>query len=235
MNRFILACMLATAFSGKLFSQAVVEVGGVDSAKAVFEKVDIEASFPGGIDAWRKFLERHLNPSVPVENGAPCGMYNVYAQFIVNKDGKVSGIKALTNMGFGMEQEVVRILRESGAWTPAMQNGRPVNAYRKQPVTFMVEQDGFNIRTKTPYVLYTKVDNELTLEIDDFKLENLDVTISQGTIMKKDDATYLVRVNKPGRVTVSVTNRKKKDHPVGAVSFDVRSNDTETKVVPTGN
>jgi len=32
-------------------------------------------------------------------------------------------------MGYGMEQEVLRIIQRSGNWTPAYQNKRPVNSY----------------------------------------------------------------------------------------------------------
>ena len=39
-----------------------------------------------------------------------------------------------------MEEEVMRIIKKGPKWIPAMQNGRPVNAYRRQPVTFMVEE-----------------------------------------------------------------------------------------------
>ena len=41
----------------------------------------------GGEMAWRKFLEKKLNPNVPVDNGAPAGIYKVYVQFVVNKEG----------------------------------------------------------------------------------------------------------------------------------------------------
>ena len=79
----------------------------------VFEKVDVEATFPGGETAWRKYLEKNLNPNVPVENGAPVGIYTVIVQFIVDKTGAISDIKTLTNFGYGMEQEVLRIMKNS--------------------------------------------------------------------------------------------------------------------------
>ena len=40
-----------------------------------------------------------------------------------------------------MESEVMRIIRKSPKWAPALQNGRTVNAYRKQPVTFQIEEE----------------------------------------------------------------------------------------------
>ncbi|HZI54318.1 MAG TPA: hypothetical protein VFD56_11460, partial [Chitinophagaceae bacterium] len=58
--------VLSLLVSSKLCSQVDINA---DTTKRIFEKVDVEASFPGGEQEWRKFLERNLNPSVPVDNG----------------------------------------------------------------------------------------------------------------------------------------------------------------------
>lgn len=113
-----------------------------DNDNITFDKVEVEASFPGGVQAWRSFLERTLNPVVPVDNGAPAGTYTVVIQFVVDRNGNISDIKALTNHGYGMEKEVVRVIQKSPKWLPAMQNERKVRAYRKQPVTFQITEEG---------------------------------------------------------------------------------------------
>lgn len=118
----------------------IIEVKKEDENK-IFEKVEIEASFKGGEGAWKKYLERNLNPNVPVDNGAPEGVYTVYVQFVVSKDGSISDVKALTSHGYGMEQEAIRVIKKGPAWVPAIQNGRSVNAYRKQPITFQVTSE----------------------------------------------------------------------------------------------
>lgn len=97
--------------------------------------VDLDAKFDGN---WQKFLLRNLNPQTPINNNAPQGNYTVWIQFVVDVDGNVSDIKALTNLGYGLEQEAVRVLRKATKWEPAIQNGRPVKAYRKQAITFQV-------------------------------------------------------------------------------------------------
>jgi len=106
----------------------------------VYAKVETEASFQGGFEGWRHFLESNLDPNVPVRKKAPVGVFQIIAQFIVDKDGKISDIKALTSHGFGMEQEVIRVLRKSPRWLPAVQDGRKVKAYRKQPVSFSISE-----------------------------------------------------------------------------------------------
>jgi hypothetical protein len=94
-----------------------------------------EATFKGGLIAWRKYLERTVNASIATNNRAPVGKYTVIIQYIVDIDGKITNIEALTNFGYGMEKEVIDIIRKGGKWEPAYYYGRPVKAYRKQPVT----------------------------------------------------------------------------------------------------
>lgn len=123
----------------KMFSDTIP--GNETAEEKIFERVEIEAAFPGGDKEWRKFLEQNLNAATPVNYGAPAGTYTVILQFVVDKSGKISDIKALTNQGFGMEAEVIRLLKKAPMWNPAIQDGRPVRAYRKQPVTFMVVEE----------------------------------------------------------------------------------------------
>ena len=121
--------------------KGVVEEKKEEDENKIFEKVEIEASFKGGESAWRKYLERNLNGNAPIDNGAPEGVYTVYVQFVVSKDGSISDVRPLTNHGYGMEAEAVRVIKKGPAWTPAIQNGRSVNAYRKQPITFQVTSE----------------------------------------------------------------------------------------------
>lgn len=104
----------------------------------VFEKVEIEASFPGGNAKWKQYLERNCNGQVASDNGAPEGTYTTIVQFVVDKEGNLSEIVALTNHGYGMEQEAIRVIKRGPKWNPAIQNGVQVKAYRKQLITFQV-------------------------------------------------------------------------------------------------
>ncbi|MEO7922498.1 MAG: energy transducer TonB [Chitinophagaceae bacterium] len=103
-----------------------------------FTTVEIDAKFNGN---WKAFLERNLNPEVAREHDAPPGRYSVVMQFVVDLEGKVSEIKALTDHGYGLEQEAIRVLRKAAKWEPAIQNGRPVKAYRRQVIIFEVPEE----------------------------------------------------------------------------------------------
>jgi hypothetical protein len=114
----------------------ISEAGKKD--EEIVEMPEIEAAFPGGDAIWRKYLERTLNGQIATDKKAPAGTYTVVVQFKVDKGGNISDVKAVTNHGYGMEQEVIRVISRGPKWSPAIQNGRQVVAYRRQPVTFVV-------------------------------------------------------------------------------------------------
>ena len=107
----------------------------------VFTKVEQEAEFPGGPGAWGNYLRKNLNGNVPNDNNAPAGSYTVIIRFIVAKDGSISDVTPETSLGYGMEKEAVKIIQRGPKWTPALQNGNVVKAYRRQPVTFQVLEE----------------------------------------------------------------------------------------------
>jgi cell wall assembly regulator SMI1 len=183
----------------------------------IFERVEIEASFPGGSKGWIKFLTTTLNPSIPVDNGAPIGQYTSVVQFIVDKDGTISNIKPLTNNGYGMETEVVRVITKGPKWEPAIQNGRAVRAYRKQPVIFQVEDDEIQIST---YNVRKGKNTSVQIKVFKTKNDDLEVTIAGGTIKNNGNGEYIIKAEKEGRVLLTIFNTKKK-REVGEVSLAV--------------
>ena len=105
----------------------------------VYEQVESEASFPGGQNAWRIFLEKTLNPDnaqEAVPRRKKKFTETVIIKFIVSKEGRLLDIAAENKVHPAIEAEAVRVMKKSPLWIPAMQNGKPVNAYRRQPITF---------------------------------------------------------------------------------------------------
>ena len=219
MRRFIFTCFNIIAF---FIVDAQSTTDSVSTERVIFEKVESEAAFSGGIPGWRKFLEQKLNPNVPVNNGAPIGKYTVIVQFVVDKDGNIKDVIPLTNHGFGMEQEVMRLIKTGPKWEPATQNGRRVNAYRRQPVTFMVEDDDIEITSKESFVLYAGVENAITISVKKIKPEDLKVTITQGTIVANGNGRFTVKVSKTGKAVVGIYNAKKGNKELGSVNFEVK-------------
>ncbi|TWI86576.1 energy transducer TonB [Chitinophaga japonensis] len=63
----------------------------------------------------------------------------VYVSFVVDKKGKVSEVKPLTDLGYGLEQAAVEAA-EQLAFSPVNYNGRIVTMYFELPVTFRLQQ-----------------------------------------------------------------------------------------------
>lgn len=104
-----------------------------------FTKVEIESEYPGGAAAWQRYLNRNLRyPQEAIDNEIQGA---VVVQFIVDKEGNVSDVEAISGPN-ELRAEAVRVIKKSGKWTPAVQNGRQVKSYKKQPIVFRLESEG---------------------------------------------------------------------------------------------
>jgi protein TonB len=106
-----------------------------------FKNVQIQARFPGDFSAWTKFLQKNLNSDLPVQNGAPAGVYTVIVSFIVDRTGMISEVQAENDPGYGTKEEAIRAIRKGPNWIPAVQNGRPVIYRQKQAISFKVSEE----------------------------------------------------------------------------------------------
>ena len=103
-----------------------------------FTKVEIESDFPGGASAWLRYLNKNLRYPDDAVNNEIQG--TIVVQFIVDKEGNVSDVQAISGPdNGGLREEAVRVIKKSGKWTPAVQNGRNVKSYKKQPIVFKLE------------------------------------------------------------------------------------------------
>ena len=101
-----------------------------------FTKVEIESSYPGGAAAWTRYLLKTLRYPQEAQDNEVQG--TVVVQFIVDKAGAVSNVEAISGPQ-ELRDEAVRVIKKSGQWTPAVQNGRQVKSYKKQPIVFRLE------------------------------------------------------------------------------------------------
>jgi len=99
----------------------------------IFTKVENEADYPGGQQGWTKYLLSHLKyPEAAVKKNI---QGTVVVQFIVDQQGALSDIKAISGPK-ELQDASIKVIKESGNWTSAMQNGKKVKAYKKQPIRY---------------------------------------------------------------------------------------------------
>jgi TonB family protein len=101
-----------------------------------FTKTEISAAYPGGPAAWERYLYRHLYyPKDAVKQEI---QGQVIVRFIVNIDGTLGNIEAISGPS-ELRDNAVTLIKQSGKWVPAIQNGRKVKAYCSQPINYRLE------------------------------------------------------------------------------------------------
>ena len=101
---------------------------------AVFIGVEIDAVFPGGLGAWTKYVSKAVQENIDEFSESDYGTCMV--KFIMDKTGKVSHVEATTMKNTKLAEIAINAIGKGPDWIPAQQNGRYVNAYRFQPVTY---------------------------------------------------------------------------------------------------
>ena len=96
-----------------------------------------ESEYPGKTRQWSRYLsknitypERALNANIEGE---------VRVDFIVGKEGEILEPYIAKSVEYSLDEESLRMIRESGKWIPAFQNGRVVKSYKIQPITFRLK------------------------------------------------------------------------------------------------
>ncbi|MBP5515767.1 MAG: TonB family protein [Bacteroidales bacterium] len=100
---------------------------------------DEDPVFPGGVEALYKFLGRNLHyPELARSNNIEG---TVVVKFVVEKDGSISNVKVIRDIGGGCGKEAVRLVNAMPKWTPGKWNGKPARCYYTLPVQFELNQD----------------------------------------------------------------------------------------------
>ena len=98
----------------------------------IFQVVENDPEFPGGAEAMYKYLAQNIKyPQLARENNITG---RVYHQFVVEKDGSVTNVKVMRDIGGGCGAEAVRVVKSMPKWTPGKQRGKAVRVYYQIPV-----------------------------------------------------------------------------------------------------
>ena len=100
----------------------------------IFEIVEDAAAPVGGYPAFYKFVKKNIKYPNQAKRMGVEG--KVYVQFVVDKDGSITDVKAIRGIGAGCDEEAVRILEKAPKWTPGKQRGRPVKQRIVLPINF---------------------------------------------------------------------------------------------------
>lgn len=111
-----------------------------EPADKIFTKVEIESQYPGGPQAWARFLNKNLSPNIPqeaIDNGIGG---RIEVKFVVDTLGNVSDVEVVSGPKELWEM-AVKVIKKSGKWTAAIQNGQKVKSYKRQPIIVQIEEN----------------------------------------------------------------------------------------------
>ena len=126
--------LLLFVFSTKTMAQTGANKAEVKE-KDLYTMADIEKTpeFPGGITEFYKFVGKNFKtPEAAVKDKFEG---KAYMQFVIEKDGTLTDIKTVKDAGYGIGDEVIRVLKLSPKWTAARYNGKPVRVMYSLPIT----------------------------------------------------------------------------------------------------
>lgn len=88
---------------------------------------------------YQKFLRKNLR--YPYKASSKGIQGQVHLSFVVEKDGSITDVKLVKGIGYGCDEEAIRVIKlTSGQWSVAKNNGVPVRYRRSLAVVFKMMQ-----------------------------------------------------------------------------------------------
>ncbi len=103
----------------------------------IFIRVEQQPDYPGGMDALRTFLSKNLQYPRSAASAGVSG--RVFISFVVNTDGSLTDVQVLKGIGFGCDEEALRVVQKMPHWKPGKQSGRAVRVKFNLPISFTLE------------------------------------------------------------------------------------------------
>ncbi|UXP33256.1 TonB family protein [Reichenbachiella agarivorans] len=103
-------------------------------ADEVFDIVEDQPAPPGGMAAFYKYVGQNMKYPNQARRMGIEG--RVFVQFVVDKDGSITEVRAIKGIGAGCDEEAVRVLEGAPKWKPGKQRGRAVKVRMILPITF---------------------------------------------------------------------------------------------------
>ena len=103
----------------------------------VYTIVETSPEFPGGSDALKEYMQKHV--IYPVRAQKAHIRDRIFVSFIVELDGNLTNTTVLQGLGYGCDEEAVRVIRTMPHWIPGSQSGKPIRVKYKLPVLFGID------------------------------------------------------------------------------------------------
>ena len=99
----------------------------------IYIAVEKSASFPGGQDAMFEFIAVNFQYPEQALHADISGI--VFLSFIVERDGSITDIKIVRDIGFGLGEAAIKVVEMMPKWVPAEQNANAVRQLYNLPIS----------------------------------------------------------------------------------------------------
>lgn len=101
---------------------------------SIVKNPDVAPSFPGGSAAMDAYIARNLvYPLVAMQNDV-VGVVNI--RFVIESDGRLSGITVQKGLGFGCDEAAIDLIQGMPKWVPGKKAGVNVRTSVVLPLSF---------------------------------------------------------------------------------------------------
>lgn len=130
----------------------------------VYQQVDQNPEFPGGVQALFNYLSKEIRyPQVAIENNVHG---TVFVEFVVMSDGSINDVEVKKGVGYGCDEEAVRVIKAMPKWEPGHLEGKPVNVKFTLPIAFMMEEGGLRVEKNPENSISISPDVNGTLSLE---------------------------------------------------------------------
>ena len=207
----------------------------------VFEVVEQMPEYPdGGMAGLMEYFKKNMRyPEAAKEAGM---QGRVTVQFVVNKDGSISGAKVLRSVEPDFDAEAIRLVNAMPKWKPGMQDGKPVPVKFTVPVKFMLDEGNEKVRQKNLAIIMEGTSTadyadmlilvdgrEVTPEI----LQALNPSRIQSISVLKDPSEIIAKytTDKSKKAVMLVTLKKEEPKPLAGTVATIRVSDNAQKAL----
>ncbi|RIV18735.1 M56 family peptidase [Fibrisoma montanum] len=161
---------------------------GVDGE--IYTVVENQPEFTGGMEGLMEYLSKNIRYPAAAERANVQG--RVFVNFVVTKEGDIADVKLLKGIGFGADEEAIRVVQKMPRWKPGSQSGEPVNVRFNLPINFQLKaakpSTGEGQASQSGVKLWIIDGKEYTneayqkLNLDPNTIERMDVDKERGVV-----------------------------------------------------
>jgi TonB family protein len=144
---------LLILFSGSSFNRILAQTSNKESSnetdkksEKVYQKVDVEPQYPGGVEALINFLAGNIKYPEEAKKLGIQGKVSV--TFVIRPTGEVTDVKVLKGIGSGCDEESVRVIKMMPKWKPGEMKGKTVPVQYVLPISYTLDKDQKKKETK---------------------------------------------------------------------------------------